>query len=33
MKHEAKAMLAQGSGTIINNASMGGVIGFSNALS
>ncbi len=31
MKHEAKAMLAQGSGTIINNASMGGVIGFGNA--
>jgi NAD(P)-dependent dehydrogenase (short-subunit alcohol dehydrogenase family) len=31
MKHEAKAMLAQGHGTIINNASMGGVIGFGNA--
>ncbi|RWR03374.1 oxidoreductase [[Pantoea] beijingensis] len=31
MKHQAKAMLAQGSGTIINNASMGGVIGFANA--
>lgn len=31
MKHEAKAMLAQGGGTIINNASMGGVIGFANA--
>jgi NAD(P)-dependent dehydrogenase (short-subunit alcohol dehydrogenase family) len=31
MKHEAKAMLAQGSGSIINNASMGGVIGFANA--
>lgn len=31
MKHEAKVMLAQGSGTIINNASMGGVIGFANA--
>jgi NAD(P)-dependent dehydrogenase (short-subunit alcohol dehydrogenase family) len=31
MKHEAKAMLAQGSGAIINNASMGGVIGFANA--
>ncbi|AZO20565.1 glucose 1-dehydrogenase [Mesorhizobium sp. M1E.F.Ca.ET.045.02.1.1] len=31
MKHEAKAMLAQGSGAIINNASMGGVIGFGNA--
>ncbi len=31
MKHEAKAMLAQGHGAIINNASMGGVIGFGNA--
>lgn len=31
MKHEAKAMLEQGGGTIINNASMGGVIGFANA--
>jgi NAD(P)-dependent dehydrogenase (short-subunit alcohol dehydrogenase family) len=31
MKHEAKAMLAQGHGSIINNASMGGVIGFANA--
>lgn len=31
MKHEAKAMLANGGGTIINNASMGGVIGFGNA--
>lgn len=31
MKHEAKAMLAQGGGTIINNSSMGGVIGFANA--
>ena len=31
MKHEARAMLAQGGGTIINNASMGGVIGFANA--
>ena len=31
MKYEAKTMLAQGSGTIINNASMGGVIGFPNA--
>jgi NAD(P)-dependent dehydrogenase (short-subunit alcohol dehydrogenase family) len=31
MKHEAKAMLAQGGGAIINNASMGGVIGFANA--
>jgi NAD(P)-dependent dehydrogenase (short-subunit alcohol dehydrogenase family) len=31
MKHEAQTMLAQGSGSIINNASMGGVIGFENA--
>jgi NAD(P)-dependent dehydrogenase (short-subunit alcohol dehydrogenase family) len=31
MKHEGKAMLAQGNGSIINNASMGGVIGFANA--
>jgi NAD(P)-dependent dehydrogenase (short-subunit alcohol dehydrogenase family) len=31
MKHEVNAMLAQGGGTIINNASMGGVIGFANA--
>lgn len=31
MKHEAALMLAQGSGSIINNASMGGVIGFENA--
>lgn len=31
MKHEAKAMLANGGGSIINNASMGGVIGFANA--
>lgn len=31
MKHETKAMLAQGGGTIINNASMGGIIGFGNA--
>jgi NAD(P)-dependent dehydrogenase (short-subunit alcohol dehydrogenase family) len=31
MKHEAKAMLAQGHGAIINNASMGGIIGFGNA--
>ena len=31
MKHEAKAMLAQGGGVIINNASMGGLIGFANA--
>jgi NAD(P)-dependent dehydrogenase (short-subunit alcohol dehydrogenase family) len=31
MKYEAKAMLQQGSGSIVNNASMGGVIGFANA--
>lgn len=31
MKHEAVAMLEQGSGAIINNASMGGIIGFENA--
>jgi NAD(P)-dependent dehydrogenase (short-subunit alcohol dehydrogenase family) len=31
VKHEAKAMLTQGGGSIINNASMGGVIGFGNA--
>ncbi len=31
MKHEANAMLAQGHGSIVNNASMGGVIGFANA--
>ncbi|MGX1785424.1 SDR family NAD(P)-dependent oxidoreductase [Bosea sp. NPDC055332] len=31
MRHQAKMMLAQGSGVIINNASMGGVIGFENA--
>jgi NAD(P)-dependent dehydrogenase (short-subunit alcohol dehydrogenase family) len=31
MKNEAKAMLGQSSGSIINNASMGGVIGFANA--
>jgi NAD(P)-dependent dehydrogenase (short-subunit alcohol dehydrogenase family) len=31
MKHEAVAMLAQGHGAIINNASMGGLIGFANA--
>ena len=31
MKHEASVMLAQGSGAIINNASMGGIIGFTNA--
>lgn len=31
MKYQVKAMLAQGGGTIINNASMGGVIGFANA--
>jgi NAD(P)-dependent dehydrogenase (short-subunit alcohol dehydrogenase family) len=31
MKHEAKVMLTNGSGSIINNASVGGVIGFANA--
>ena len=31
MKHEAKFMLAHGGGSIINNASMGAVIGFANA--
>ena len=31
MKYEAKAMLPQGGGSIINNASMGGIIGFANA--
>ncbi|MEX3942081.1 SDR family NAD(P)-dependent oxidoreductase [Paraburkholderia sp. BR10937] len=31
MKYEAEVMLAQGSGSIINNASMGGLIGFANA--
>ncbi|MEB2645931.1 glucose 1-dehydrogenase [Pseudomonas canadensis] len=31
MKYEAKVMLEQGFGSIINNASMGGVIGFENA--
>ncbi|WP_338446061.1 glucose 1-dehydrogenase [Pelagerythrobacter marensis] len=31
MRFAAKAMLAQGGGVIINNASMGGVIGFENA--
>jgi NAD(P)-dependent dehydrogenase (short-subunit alcohol dehydrogenase family) len=31
MKYEVQAMLAQGGGAIINNASMGGVIGFANA--
>jgi NAD(P)-dependent dehydrogenase (short-subunit alcohol dehydrogenase family) len=31
MKYEAEVMLKQGSGSIINNASMGGVIGFENA--
>jgi NAD(P)-dependent dehydrogenase (short-subunit alcohol dehydrogenase family) len=33
VKHEAKAMLAQGGGTIINNASMGGVIGLTKTAS
>jgi NAD(P)-dependent dehydrogenase (short-subunit alcohol dehydrogenase family) len=31
MKYEAEVMLKQGSGSIINNASMGGLIGFENA--
>jgi NAD(P)-dependent dehydrogenase (short-subunit alcohol dehydrogenase family) len=31
MKYETKAMLTQGQGVIVNNASMGGVIGFANA--
>ncbi|MCP3727826.1 glucose 1-dehydrogenase [Paraburkholderia sp. CNPSo 3272] len=31
MKYEAQVMLEQGSGSIINNASMGGLIGFANA--
>lgn len=31
MKYEAEIMLAQGSGSIVNNASMGGLIGFENA--
>ncbi|BBP77780.1 3-oxoacyl-ACP reductase [Pseudomonas gingeri NCPPB 3146 = LMG 5327] len=31
MKYEARVMLEQGFGSIINNASMGGVIGFENA--
>lgn len=31
MKHEAAAMLSQGGGVIINNASMGGTIGFAGA--
>jgi NADP-dependent 3-hydroxy acid dehydrogenase YdfG len=31
MKYEAEVMLAQGAGSIINNASMGAVIGFENA--
>jgi NAD(P)-dependent dehydrogenase (short-subunit alcohol dehydrogenase family) len=31
MKYEAEAMLKQGSGSIINNASMGGVVGLENA--
>lgn len=30
MKHVGRVMLEQGSGTIINNASMGGLIGFEN---
>jgi NAD(P)-dependent dehydrogenase (short-subunit alcohol dehydrogenase family) len=31
MKHDAKAMLAQGHGVIINNASAGAIVGFANA--
>jgi NAD(P)-dependent dehydrogenase (short-subunit alcohol dehydrogenase family) len=31
MKYEAEVMLKQGAGSIINNASMGGLIGFENA--
>ncbi|MCP3710827.1 glucose 1-dehydrogenase [Paraburkholderia sp. CNPSo 3274] len=31
MKYEAQVMLEQGAGSIINNASMGGLIGFGNA--
>ncbi|MBW4698286.1 MAG: glucose 1-dehydrogenase [Aphanocapsa lilacina HA4352-LM1] len=31
MKHQAQAMLCAGGGVIVNNASMGGVIGFENA--
>jgi NAD(P)-dependent dehydrogenase (short-subunit alcohol dehydrogenase family) len=31
MKYEAEVMLKQGSGSIVNNASMGGLIGFENA--
>jgi NAD(P)-dependent dehydrogenase (short-subunit alcohol dehydrogenase family) len=31
MKYEAEVMLRQGSGSIVNNASMGGLIGFENA--
>lgn len=31
MKYEAEVMLRQGAGSIVNNASMGGVIGFENA--
>ncbi|MEM5424882.1 MULTISPECIES: SDR family NAD(P)-dependent oxidoreductase [Paraburkholderia] len=31
MKYEAQVMLEQGAGSIINNASMGGLIGFANA--
>jgi NAD(P)-dependent dehydrogenase (short-subunit alcohol dehydrogenase family) len=31
MKHQARVMLAEKSGSIINNASMGGIIGFANA--
>ncbi|TDV16493.1 SDR family NAD(P)-dependent oxidoreductase [Paraburkholderia caballeronis] len=31
MRYEAEVMLRQGSGSIVNNASMGGLIGFENA--
>lgn len=31
MKYEAEVMLRQGAGSIVNNASMGGLIGFENA--
>jgi NAD(P)-dependent dehydrogenase (short-subunit alcohol dehydrogenase family) len=31
MKHEGRVMLAQGAGVVVNNASMGALIGFANA--
>ncbi|MBC7883794.1 MAG: glucose 1-dehydrogenase [Anaerolineae bacterium] len=31
MKHQAKAMLSAGGGVIVNNSSVGGIIGFENA--